>query len=148
MKRKPIKRKPGKQGKAKKRKPIKHKPTKRCQEAQQAINAFRAEHLAPGKRCMLCEERQAADPHHVVHRRGDEHDDPRNLLAVCWLCHRRLHDGPQKLLDGEVLPAWTRDDVLRAKMRHDPDNYDPEFLDRLAHPERLLREFFSVKEKA
>ena len=129
-----------------KRKSIKRKPTKRGKQAQQAIDTFRAEHCAPGKRCWLCEERQAADPHHVAHRRGEEHDDPRVLLAVCWLCHLRLHDGPQTLLSGEVLPAWTRDDELRAKQRHDPDNYDPEFLDSLASPERLLREFFRVKE--
>ena len=125
---------------------MKRHKTKRGKQAQQVIDAFRAEHLAPGKRCMMCEREQATDPHHIEKRRGDQYDVPENLLAVCRLCHDRIEHGPQTLIGGKVLPAWTREDVLRAKRRHDPDNYDPEFLDRLAHPERLLREFFSVEE--
>jgi hypothetical protein len=123
---------------------MKRHPTKRSKESKQTMAAFRAEHI--GKRCWLCEREQATDPHHIVYRRGDEHDDERNLLAVCPTCHRRIHDGDQTLVTGRKLPAWTLADVLRAKRRHDSDNYDPEFLDRLAHPERILREFFNVKE--
>jgi len=35
---------------------------------------------------------------------------------------------------------------MHLKKTKDPKFYDPEFLDRLAHPERLLRELFNVKE--
>ena len=123
---------------------MKRKPTKRSPEGQQSMDEFKALHI--GKRCWLCERERSVWRHHIVFRKGDEHDDLRNLLAVCLTCHRRIHDGEQTLVTGRKLPGWKLDDVLRAKRRHDPDNYDPEFLDRLAHPERLLREFFSVKE--
>jgi len=125
---------------------MKRHPTKRSPEARRTMLDFRADHLALGKRCWLCGENQATEPHHIVHRRGDEYDDARNLAAVCWFCHKRIHDGETVAMDGRRLPAWKLEDVLRAKRRHDPDNYDPEFLDRLAHPERTLREFFNVKE--
>ena len=123
---------------------MKRHPTKRSKEAKEVMADFRAEHLAPGKRCWLCEREQATDPHHIEKRRGDQYDVPENLLAVCPTCHRRIHDGPQTLIGGNVLPMWTRDDVLRAKQRHDPDNYDPEVLFRLRFPERWMREFFNI----
>jgi len=47
--------------------------------------------------------------------------------------------------------GWEKDEAftiaLAAKLEHDPEHYDPEFLDRLASPERLLREFFRVSEE-
>ena len=133
-----------------KRSGIKHKPTKRGKQAQQAIDAFRAEHCAPGKRCWLCGARQADHPHHIVYRRGDEYDVPENLLATCEkLCHPLLH-GTTVVLDGVRYEGWEKEEAyiiaMSAKLNYDPDNYDPEFLDRLAHPERTLKEFFSVKE--
>jgi hypothetical protein len=123
---------------------MKRRPTRRSPEAERTIRLFREQHLAPGQRCWLCETRQANHPHHIIYRRGDMYDDLRNLLAVCWLCHARIHDGPQTLVGGRVvLPEWTRENVERAKRRWDADNWDPQFLDSLAHPERTLREFFN-----
>lgn len=129
-----------------KRSRIKRKPTNRSEEGKRAMDEFKAAHIGNGKRCWLCEREPATERHHIVPRRGKMYDDPRDLLAVCITCHRRAEGRPQTLVGGRVLPVWTYDDVLRAKQRHDQDNYDPEFLDRLAHPERELRRFFNVNE--
>jgi hypothetical protein len=123
-----------------KRSRMKRKSTKRGKEAQRVIDEFRAQYCAPGKRCWLCETEQATEIHHIVRRRGDIYDDRRNLLAVSWLSHQRLHHGPQTIFSGRVLPAWTDKDVERAKRRWDPDNWDPAYLDYLRHPEKYLRE--------
>ena len=129
---------------------MKRKPTKRGRDAELIMRRFREIHLALGCRCWLCGKRQADHPHHIVYRRGDEHDVPENLLATCdRLCHPRLH-GNTVVLDGVRYEGWGKDEAfgiaLATKLKYDPDNYDPELLDRLAHPERTLREFFNVKE--
>jgi hypothetical protein len=119
---------------------MKHRKTKRSKEVQRVIDEFRAEYCAPGNRCWLCEAEQATEIHHIVRRRGDIYDDRRNLLAVSWLSHQRIHHGPQTISSGRVLPAWTDEDVERAKRRWDPDNWDPAYLDYLRNWERHYRE--------
>ena len=122
-----------------KRSNIKRKPTNRTKEAARVMKEFRAEHLTPGCRCWLCESKQAVDPHHIAKRRGDMYDDPRNLLAVCGDCHKRI-DADFRTMGGRLLRQWTFEDVERAKRRHDPDNWDPRFLDYLRNWEKNYRE--------
>jgi hypothetical protein len=112
--------------------------TKRSKEAQQQYEAFKAEWM--GRLCWLCEAEEITEIHHMARRRGDIYDDPRNLSALGWMCHRRYHDGEQRTVGGNVLRAWTDEDVERAKRRHDPDNYDPAYLDYLRNWERHYRE--------
>ena len=123
-----------------KRSRIKAKPTNRGPEAQRHIDEFRDRWR--DLPCWLCGGRGAIVPHvhHIVNRRGDIYDDPRNLSSVCWLCHARIHGGDQTTMDGRKHPAWTDEDVERAKRRHDPDNYDPAYLDYLRNWERHYRE--------
>jgi len=123
-----------------KRSRIKRRKTKRSKEAQRHIDQF-TERWQDGP-CWLCDERTLIilHVHHIVHRRGDIYDDPRNLASVCWLCHARIHSGEQITMGGRKCPAWTDEDVERAKRRHDPDHYDPAYLDYLRYPEKYLRE--------
>ena len=127
-----------------KRSRIKHRKTKRSREGQQNYEEFRAEHCAPDKRCMICWARPADHAHHIVYRRGFVYDDPRVLLATCeQLCHPRLH-GYTVVLNGVRYVGWLKDHAFEiavaAKLKHDPDNYDPAYLDYLRYPERYERE--------
>jgi len=122
-----------------KRSRIKHRKTTRTPEAQSHLDDFRDRWI--DKLCWLCGESVYVNTiHHIVRRRGDVYDDPRNLSLVCWMCHQRIHHGDQRLVSGTILRAWTDEDVERAKRRHDPDNYDPAFLDYLRCPEKYERE--------
>jgi hypothetical protein len=121
-----------------KRSRIKHRKTKRGPEAQRQFDEFKDQWL--GKLCWLCEFDIATEAHHIDGRCGDAWDDPRNLAAVCWLCHRRYHDGEQTTITGRKLRQWTDEDVERAKRRWDPPHYDPAYLDYLRYPERYERE--------
>ena len=127
-----------------KRSRIKAKPTKRSKEGQQHYEAFRAEHCAPGKRCWICWQRPADHAHHMVYRRGVIYDDPRVFLACCeQLCHKRLH-GITVVLNGVRYVGWLKDHAfeiaMAAKLKYDPDNYDPAYLDYLRNWERHYRE--------
>jgi hypothetical protein len=122
-----------------KRSSIKHRKTKRGPEAQRHIDEFRERWEM--ERCWLCETRvYISHIHHIVTRKGDAWDDPRNLSKVCWLCHARIHGGEQTTVDGRKHPAWTTEDVERAKQRWDPDNWDPAYLDYLRNWEKNYRE--------
>ena len=123
--------------------------TNRSKEAQQAIDDFKREHIGFGKRCWICGVRQASHAHHMVYRRGDEYDDQKNLCATCDLvCHPRLH-GQTIVIRGVRFEGWEKQQAFAiacaAKREHDPDNYDPEFLDRLAHVEREIREHYQER---
>ena len=122
-----------------KRSHIKQRKTKRTPVAQQVIDDFRDEWS--NKPCPLCGGYQRQyEIHHIVKRRGKVYDDRRNLLPTCWLCHERIHTGDQRTMGGAILRAWTDEDVERAKRRHDPDHYDPAYLDYLRNWERHYRE--------
>ena len=116
---------------------MKHKPTKRKPKARKQFKEFKAKWLH--SRCWLCERRAAVDPHHIVNRKGDAWDDPRNLSALCRSCHDRI-EGEQIDITGRRLRQWTTEDVERAKRRWDPDNYDPAYLDYLRNWEKNYRE--------
>jgi hypothetical protein len=121
-----------------KRSSIKNRKTKRGPKAQRQFDEFKA--AWTGRPCCLCERQWMRDIHHIVKRKGDAWDDPRNLLAVCWTCHARIHDGDQTTMGGQKLRQWTDEDIERAKRRWDPDNYDPAYLDYLRNWERHYRE--------
>jgi hypothetical protein len=120
-----------------KRSRIKAKPTRRGPEAQRQFDEFKAEWT--GRPCCLCERQWMRDIHHIAKRKGDAWDDPRNLLAVCGMCHARI-DADQHNINGRLLRQWTDEDVERAKRRWDPDNWDPAYLDYLRNWERHYRE--------
>jgi hypothetical protein len=75
----------------------------------------------------------------MAKRKGDAWDDPRNLLAVCGMCHARI-DADQHDINGRLLWQWTDEDVERAKRLWDPDNWDPAYLEYLRNWERHYRE--------
>ena len=119
---------------------MKRNKIRRSPEGQRALDEFRDRWI--GQRCWMCPLRLGAHVHHIVHRRGLEYDDRRNLAWLCPLCHARLHDGPQIVYRVE-LPAWTDEDVLRAKKQIEPGYWDLAFLRLLAGPGdgRLNMEF-------
>ena len=123
---------------------MKRRKTKRKPEAQRHLDEFRGRWKM--SRCWLCETRNyALHVHHIVGRKGDTYDDPRNLASVCWLCHARIHGGEQTIrsliaIGGRKLRQWTDEDVERAKRRWDPDNWDPAYLEYLRNWERHYRE--------
>ena len=120
-----------------KRSRIKAKPTKRGPKASKQFADYKTEWT--GRPCCLCERQRMRDIHHMAKRKGDAWDDPRNLLAVCGMCHARI-DADQHDTNGRLLSQWTDEDAERAKRRHDPDHYDPAFLDYLRNWERHYRE--------
>ena len=120
-----------------KRSRLKRKPTRRGPEAQRHIDEFKAAWM--GRPCWLCEAAPAVDPHHIAPRKGDAWDDPRDLAALCRMCHTRI-DADQIDITVRRLRQWTTEDVERAKRRWDPDNWDPAYLEYLRNWERHYRE--------
>jgi hypothetical protein len=123
---------------------MKRRKTKRNPEAQRHLDEFRDRWKM--SRCWLCETRNyVLHVHHIVGRKGDAYDNPRNLSSVCWLCHARIHGGEQTTIHGRKHAAWTDEDVERAKRRHDPDNWDPAYLDYLRRPEAYERKYGTME---
>ena len=121
---------------------MKRKPTKRGKVARKQFAEFKRKWL--GTRCPMCERRATIDPHHIVKRKGDAWDDPRNLIALCRNCHDRV-EGDWIDVTGRRHRQWTDEDVERAKRRVDPDNWDARYLDYLRHFEKHLRETGSME---
>ena len=46
------------------------------------------------KLCQVCCRTLPVHRHHVVGRSGPQKDDPKNWRAVCFQCHRWIHDHP------------------------------------------------------
>jgi hypothetical protein len=128
-----------------KRSSIKHKPTKRSPEGQQAMKQFKARWQ--GKPCWACTA-TGQHRHHIVYRDGvAAADDERNLAWLCVGCHDAHHQRGLANFFGRRIEELTTEQIIRLKKIKDPKFYDPEFLDRLASPERLLRGFFRVGEE-
>ena len=119
---------------------MKRKPTKRSPAGQQALDEFRDRWH--GQTCWLCPMKLGHHIHHIVERDGKIYDDRRNFAWLCGTCHDRFHKGPQ-IVYSVKLPAWTDEDVLRAKKLIDPEHWDLAFLRLLAGPGdgRLNMEF-------
>ena len=105
------------------------KPTRRSPQGNRAMQEFR-DRWQFGS-CWLCGLRgRTMHPHHIVYRRGKQFDDARNLAAVCWECHDRIH-GATIVRDGRRLQPIPLADVLRAKRMWDPGAWDLAFLREL-----------------
>jgi 5-methylcytosine-specific restriction endonuclease McrA len=127
-----------------KRESIKHKPKRQSKEGQQAMKQFKARWK--GKPCWACTA-TGQERHHIVYRDGvAAADDERNLAWLCKGCHNAHHQRGLKNFFGRRIEELTTGQIMHLKKIKDPEFYDPEFLDRLAHPDRTLREFFKVKE--
>lgn len=46
-----------------------------------------------GHKCFFCKSHKKLHVHHLLPRSKGGSDDPENLLAVCDICHARLHEG-------------------------------------------------------
>lgn len=67
--------------------------------------------------CGICGEQKAnheSEVHHIVFRRNGGTDHPSNLLNLCVLCHRAVHQSDADLSD------W-----LFAKVRHQEKQFNP-----------------------
>ena len=123
---------------------MKRKPTKRSPEGQQAMKQFKARWK--GKPCWACTA-TGRERHHIVYRDGvAAADDERNLAWLCKGCHDAHHQRGLANFFGRRIEELTTGQIMHLKKIKDPEFYDPAFLDRLAHPERTLREFFNVEE--
>ena len=64
--------------------------------------------------CRHCNNTNGLHPHHIVYRSAGGKDELDNLVTVCWICHRQIHDGFLAVnaswnLEGElVILAFTR----------------------------------------
>lgn len=63
--------------------------------------------------CRSCNSTIGLHPHHIIFQSHQGPDDLRNLLTLCWKCHRALHDGDLEIevlqvLDKDVIVAFTR----------------------------------------
>lgn len=43
--------------------------------------------------CEVCGSRQYLEVHHIKTRGSGGDDVPDNLIRLCWICHRKAHDG-------------------------------------------------------
>lgn len=43
--------------------------------------------------CRSCNNTQGLHPHHIKFASAGGEDTMENLVTVCWLCHRAIHDG-------------------------------------------------------
>jgi 5-methylcytosine-specific restriction endonuclease McrA len=44
-------------------------------------------------RCMHCNNRNGLHPHHIKFKSQGGEDVLHNIITVCWICHRAIHDG-------------------------------------------------------
>ena len=43
--------------------------------------------------CRSCNRTQGLHPHHIKYVSAGGEDTLENLVTVCWVCHRAIHDG-------------------------------------------------------
>jgi 5-methylcytosine-specific restriction endonuclease McrA len=56
--------------------------------------------------CEICGRWGTVDVHHIDSRGAGHGDEPENLISLCWVCHRKVHDG-----------NISRDELRRIKAR-------------------------------
>lgn len=49
--------------------------------------------MRDGWKCRHCNNRAGLHPHHIVYRSAGGTDTMDNLVTLCWICHRAVHDG-------------------------------------------------------
>ena len=47
--------------------------------------------------CRHCNNTNGLHPHHIVYRSAGGPDELDNLIILCWICHRAVHDGFLKI---------------------------------------------------
>lgn len=45
--------------------------------------------------CEVCKDRRSGEVHHQHGRQGKLLLEQKHFLAVCWTCHRKIHDEPK-----------------------------------------------------
>ena len=53
----------------------------------------KAIHRTRRDRCELCGSNQGLQVHHIKSRGAGGDDAPDNLICLCYVCHRKTHDG-------------------------------------------------------
>lgn len=65
-----------------------------------------------GYHCRVCNNTKGLHPHHIKYKNAGGEDTLENLLTVCWICHRAIHDGFLKCgvgwVDGKADWVFTR----------------------------------------
>jgi hypothetical protein len=122
---------------SKRPKPVKVKVRKVVSAEERERARLYAEWKLDHDGCMLCERTASDKPSwwhgpffvermHIVNKPRVE--DVRVILAACSLCHRLQHGATFSQIPG--LKPLTITELLRVKKFLDPDNYDPEFLQK------------------
>ena len=44
-------------------------------------------------RCRFCNYSMGLHPHHIKYKSAGGSDTLDNLITLCWICHRAVHDG-------------------------------------------------------
>ena len=44
-------------------------------------------------RCRFCNYSMGLHPHHIKYKSAGGSDTLDNLVTLCWICHRAVHDG-------------------------------------------------------
>jgi hypothetical protein len=55
---------------------------------------IRQEYLTENPICQVCHCSSSSQIHHMAGRVGSKLNDVKDFLAVCFNCHRRIHDNP------------------------------------------------------
>ena len=71
--------------------------------------SIRAEYLTKNPKCKVCHG-DASQIHHKAGRVGDKLNDTKDFLAVCFCCHRKIHDNPAW--------AYAKDLLVRSAPSH------------------------------
>ena len=55
---------------------------------------LREKFLIENPACKVCKSQPSSQIHHKAGRIGDKLNDVKDFLAVCFFCHRKIHDNP------------------------------------------------------
>lgn len=84
---------------------------KRLKAAEYA-HVCRLVDIRDGGLCRSCQRKAGVHHHHLAYRSRGGEDTTQNLVLLCEICHRAIHDGKLQLMttnkggDGRVLPFW------------------------------------------
>ncbi len=78
------------------------------------------------------------EAHHIIPGIGRRHDDRREVVMLCSLCHKLAH-GLRCVIDGAAMPKITLAELLWLKKKFDGKFYDRKYLAGLWLGGRLPR---------
>lgn len=71
----------------------------------------RIQHLLKNPMCKVCQRSPSSQIHHMAGRVGDKLNDVKDFLAVCFNCHRRIHDNPAWAVKNKYLVRTAPDNA-------------------------------------